>query len=121
MPQKNLTAAQARKISDAEARYANAKRELAEAKDAREEIRTRYRDRVPLGAAVKAGGMVIKRRVQTSGDSFRLSGFLEHNKLSAAMRAFVSKGTEFEVWDVRPDVAKTPRKKPAASDGAVGG
>lgn len=102
MPVKKLTAPQARKIADAEARYREAKRALEAAKEEREQVRARYADRVPIGAVISAGGLVIKRRVQTSGPSFRLAAFLERHKLTAQMRPFVTKGSPFEVWDVRP-------------------
>lgn len=97
-----LSAQQARKISEAEAAYASAKRAFEEAKEEREAVRDRYRDRVPLGAVVAAGGLEVKRREQSSGPSFRIAAFLKDHSLTRKMRPFYSDGTPYEVWDVRP-------------------
>lgn len=99
---KTLTAAQAKKLAQAESAYTAAKDAFEAAKAEREAMRERYRDRVPLGEVLRVGGLRIKRRVQTSGPSFRLAAYLADHKLTQAMRPYVNKGTDFEVWDVRP-------------------
>jgi hypothetical protein len=93
---------QARKIAKAEADYSSAKRELEEAKATRDKVREQYADRVPIGDVVVAGGIVIKRRTQSTGKRFSLGAFLKSHRLTKAMKPFVSEGS-YEVWDVRPD------------------
>jgi hypothetical protein len=111
----SLRADQAQKIAAAEAAYAHAKRALEEAKLERDAMRERYSERVPLGKVIVAGGLTIKRRVQSTGKRFALAQFLVKHKLTAAMRPYVSENS-YEVWDVRP----APSRKPAGASSANG-
>lgn len=96
-----LRAEQARAIAKAEAEYSRCKKALEEAKDAREKVRARYRDKLPLGVEVEIGGLRIKRSEKSTGRRFSLSRYLEKHKLTAAMKPFVSLGS-YEDWQVRP-------------------
>lgn len=96
-----LNASQARAIAKAEADYASAKAKLEQAKEDREKVRERYRDRLPIGQEVVAGGVRIKRSQKSTGQRFSLSRYLEKHKLTAAMKPFVSLGS-YEDWQVKP-------------------
>jgi hypothetical protein len=98
---------QARIIAAAERAHDEAKRALADRRRERDEIRSRYKDLIPLGELLEVGGIRIKRILKTSGQHFRLKAFLGRHKLTKAMAPFVSDPTEYEDWQVQ-EKAESP-------------
>lgn len=98
---KRVTRTDVERIRAAEAKVAKAKRALERATEEREQVRARYRGRFPANRPIEAGGCLIKRIVSSTGQRFRLSAYLEHHKLSAAMRPFVTEPGSRERWDIK--------------------
>lgn len=103
-----LTAAAARAIARDELAYADAKRALEAADERRRRTRARYRDRLPVGEVVEAGGYSIKVVAKTTGRKFRLAEYLKAgHKVTKAMRPFVTEPTAYEDWRVKPTTPTT--------------
>lgn len=95
-----VSADQARKLADAEERYALARVELATADEARKKLRKRLRPKLSLGGEVRAGGVRIVVKEVAKGASFRLAEYLKKHKLSKEMRPFHTGASTREDWTV---------------------
>jgi hypothetical protein len=94
-PRPLLRPAECRALARADARYKKAKRALEEAEAERKALIAKARPKVKLGEWVTAGGWAIKITVQNSGERFSLKDFREAGyKVTAAMRKFVSEGSD---------------------------
>lgn len=96
-----LTASQARLLYAADAEIRSAKRALEEAKERRDELLERLRDRLPAGQAIEAGGIRVKRIVKNTGRKFRLTEFEAKHKITKAMEPFITKPSSYEVLTVK--------------------
>ena len=107
-----LTAEQARKLAEAEIALAQARAVLEQREKAAKELRDRYRGRLapsddPKDAGKdvlvgEAGGWQIRVTSFMGGDYFSLKDYLAAgNKITAAMRAFVTRGQRRERWTVK--------------------
>lgn len=98
-----LTAAQAREIVAAEAKYSEAKAAMETAKEERDAVRAKHKDRAPLGEWIIVKGVAqIRRRTKGTGERFSLSKYrAAGHKLTKAMAPFVSSGS-YDEWDVKP-------------------
>ncbi len=95
---------QARAIAAAEGGVSLAQRALRKAKKLREEVRARYRPRVPKGELITVGGYEITRSDKSTGPSFSIAGYLEHHELTPEMRPYYKPPSTYEDWQVRsPD------------------
>lgn len=111
MTQPKLTAAQARKIHDADVRWQKAKLEAEEAETALKALRKRYRDRIPLSEKAEdaakgvreivRAGIHIRVTPSVSGESFSLSKYREKgHKVTKAMREAIGGKTPYDRWTV---------------------
>lgn len=87
-------APQVRELVAAQARYDKAKRELEQARQERDEQLAKLLPKIELGRWITVAGWVLRVTMQRSGDRFRLSEYLEHHKLTAAMKPYISPGAE---------------------------
>lgn len=98
-----LRADQARALVHAQARYDKAKRALDEARAERDQVLDRLLPKFEIGRWVTVAGWALRITMQRSGDRFRLSDYLEGgNKLTAAMRPYVTAGGESPRLWIRP-------------------
>lgn len=117
-----LTAAQARKLYDAEVERDDAKLAFDEADTELKKLRARYRSRVPLSEKAEdaakgvreivRAGIHIRITPAVSGESFSLSKYREAGgKITKTMRAAIGGKTPYDKWTV---------KGPAKTDDAAG-
>lgn len=125
---KRLTAQQARRLADAEDDVARAKDDLqagteklrakllatagplqekvAAAERERDELRARYRPRLPIGEVVRAGGVRVLLDVVKGNRTFRIAQYLDAgNKVTNAMEPHYGPGTESDRWTVVREAA----------------
>lgn len=108
-----LTAAQARKIAEAENLVAKLRAQLEQAETEAKEIRARYDDRItepsddPRDAGknvriARAGGWEIRVSTFTGGDTFSLKTYLSKgHKITPAMKQALTPGAERKRWTVK--------------------
>lgn len=97
---KKLTPKQARELADAEGKVAELAAKLDDAKAARDVIRDKLRERIAPRQSLTVGGVTVKV-TPYSYDQFSLKSYVENGqKVTAAMRPFIST-TDGEKWTVK--------------------
>ncbi len=105
-PAAKLRAAQARSLVQAQTRYDRAKRELDEARTARDAILAKLLPKFELGRWVTIAGWALRVTMQSGGQRFRLSEYLKKHKLTASMKPYVTEPTEHPRLWIKPNEAK---------------
>jgi hypothetical protein len=103
LPSARLTRRQVNEIVDAEAAYRRAKRAFEDAEFERDAVRSRYRDRLPIGEDVEVHGVVIRITRGSTGERFSLSEARKAGyKLPVHLRRFVSAAHDTYRWTITP-------------------
>jgi hypothetical protein len=95
-----LTAAQATELAKAEDRCTAAREEKSAADEARKTLRDKYRSRLSLGKAVRAGGVEVLVKKVAKGASFRIAAYEAGHKITKAMAPFYTPAGTKEEWQV---------------------
>lgn len=102
LAKRELTGDMARSLLAAEKACAVAELAAAAARERRDDLRKRYRPRLPSNVQVRVAGVLIKVSPTFSAETFRLKGYREAgHTVTKEMRAFIGGRTPYDVWTVK--------------------